>query len=69
MGSCVLCAFRVERFVVVCSYNLLVAFCSIASPDIADDDLNRPDVSAAGFAHPDTADLFGDVVLGAYNFE
>ena len=35
----------------------------------ADDDLNRPDVSAAGFAHPDTADLFSDVVLSADNLE
>jgi hypothetical protein len=35
----------------------------------ADDDLNRPDVSSAGFAHADSSDLFGDVVLGANNLE
>ena len=36
---------------------------------IADDDLNRPDVSSTAFAHADAADLFGDVVLGANNLE
>ena len=36
---------------------------------LADDDLNRPDVSATGFAHADSSDLFGDVVLGANNLE
>ena len=36
---------------------------------IADNDLNRLNLSSAGFAHADAADLFGDVVLGAYNFE
>jgi hypothetical protein len=37
--------------------------------DIADDDLDRPDVSSAGFAHADSADLFGDVVLSANHLE
>jgi hypothetical protein len=35
----------------------------------ADNDLDRPNVSSAGFAHADAADLFGDVVLGANNLE
>ena len=43
--------------------------CSISQPVIADDDFDRLDVSAAGFAHADAADLFGDVVLGADNLE
>lgn len=34
-----------------------------------DNDLNRLNLSAAGFAHADSADLFGDVVLGADNVE
>ncbi len=36
---------------------------------IADDDLNCLNLAAAGFAHADAADLFGDVVLSADNFE
>lgn len=36
---------------------------------VTDDDLDRLDFSAAGFAHADAADLFGDVVLSANNFE
>ncbi len=35
----------------------------------ADNDLDRPDVSSAGFTHADAADLFGDVVLRANNLE
>lgn len=34
-----------------------------------DNDLHRLNLSAAGFAHADSADLFGDVVLGADDFE
>ncbi len=36
---------------------------------IANNHLNRLNLSAAGFAHPDAADLFCDVVLSAYNLE
>ncbi|MCX7396181.1 MAG: hypothetical protein NT138_00710 [Planctomycetales bacterium] len=32
-------------------------------------DLDRSDVSSAGFAHSDSADLFGGVVLSADDFE
>ncbi len=32
-------------------------------------DLNRLNLTSAGFAHADSADLFGDVVLGADDFE
>lgn len=35
----------------------------------ADNHLNRLNLSSAGFAHADAADLFGDVVLGANNLE
>ncbi len=34
-----------------------------------DNDLHRLNLSAAGFAHADSADLFGDVILGANNLE
>jgi hypothetical protein len=36
---------------------------------IADNHLNRLNLSAAGFAHADSPDLFGDVVLCANNLE
>ena len=36
---------------------------------IADDDLDRPDVSSTGFAHADSPDLLGDIVLSAHNLE
>ena len=36
---------------------------------ITGNDLNRLNLSAAGFAHADAADLFCDVVLSANNLE